>query len=146
MIVVFIDGLCEPRNPGGIAAYGFVVYKNGEKLKEGRGVAAEGPCASNNLAEYAALVAALEFLTEAGLIEDAVEVRSDSRLLVNQMSGKWRVRSGLYLPMYRRAAELAARFPRISFVWIPREENVEADSLSRLAYEEYTAKRGGGGG
>lgn len=146
MIVVFVDGLCEPRNPGGVAAYGFVIYRDGKKVKEGRGVAAEGEAASNNLAEYAALAAALEFLLNAGLAEEAVEVRSDSLLLVNQMTGKWRVCGGLYVPMYRRAAELASRFQRISFVWVPREENIEADSLSRAAYEEYVGKRGGGGG
>lgn len=142
MIVVFVDGLCEPRNPGGVAAYGFVIYKDGKVIERGYGVAGEGPGASNNLAEYAALVAALEFLLEAGLVGESVKICSDSRLLVNQMSRRWRARGGLYVPMYRRAAELAARFPKISFVWVPREENVEADSLSRLAYEEYIAKKG----
>lgn len=105
-LIVYIDGLCLPRNPGGIAAFGYVIYRDGVKLKEGYGVSAEGAEASNNLAEYAALTTALKEIIESGWMYKEVEVYSDSLLLVNQMSSRWRARGGRYLNMYRKALEL----------------------------------------
>ena len=142
MIMVYVDGLCEPRNPGGVASYGFAVYSGDEKLHEQSGVVGEGSGMSNNVAEYAALFEALEWLLGQELKDEEVIVRSDSRLLVNQMSGHWLSHGGLYADKYSEALKLASHFTRISFVWVPREQNVEADSLSRKAYEEYSVSKG----
>jgi len=59
------------------------------------------------------------------------------------MKGGWKVRKGLYVQKYLDAKDLAGRFDRITFKWIPREDNEEADALSRVAYSEATilAKR-----
>lgn len=133
MIVVFIDGLCLPTNPG-IGAYGFVVYRNGEKISEGRGPA--GQLVTNNYSEYFALIRALKSIISN--LEEPVVIKSDSKLLVNQMRGDWRVKRGEYLPKYREAKELASRFKSLKFAWIPRESNAYADELSRRAYTEFT--------
>ena len=89
---------------------------------------------SSNVAEYAALCAALEFLLTKKQEDSVIEVRSDSTLVVNQMSGKWKFRKGLYHEKYLEAVRLCARFAKLRFRWIPREENEEADLLSREAY------------
>ena len=93
---------------------------------------------SNNVAEYAALCEALTFLVSKKLITISTEVRSDSRLLVNQMNGNWKVRKGFYVKKCLEAKNLAGQFERITFKWIPREDNEEADALSREAYSEAT--------
>ena len=138
-IVVYVDGLCEPVNPGGVATYGYAV-RNGTTAGVVRkfGVVGCGPEMSNNVAEYAALCEVLEFLLNAKMNRLPIEVRSDSRLLVNQMNGIWRAHKGLYVEKYLEAKNLTGQFDRITFKWIPREENGEADALSREAYSEAT--------
>ncbi len=117
-----------------MGAYGFVVYRDGVKVSEGRGPA--GDRVTNNYSEYFALIRALQSIISN--LDEPVVVKSDSRLIVNQMSGEWKVKKGAYLPKYREAKELARRFKSLKFVWIPRERNAEADELSRRAYSEFT--------
>jgi len=136
-VTVYFDGLCEPHNPGGIATYGFVVYVNGEKVHEGHGVVGEGKGMSNNVAEFSGLAAALEWLLVRGYQKDKIVVRGDSQLAINLINGVWSARGGLYYPYYLKATELASKFSNISFEWVPRARNEEADDLSRKAYEEY---------
>jgi ribonuclease HI len=141
-MIVYVDGLCEPKNPGGTATYGFAVYSNNRKLVAEAGVTGAGPSMSNNVAEYSALCEALKWLGKHDLQHENVIVKSDSRLLVNQMSGRWKTRRGFYLNKFLEARKLASAFLKISFFWVPREENTEADELSRRAYQEYLkAKR-----
>ena len=139
---MYVDGLCEPKNPGGTATYGFAVFSNSRKLVAEAGVTGAGPSMSNNVAEYSALCEALKWLEKHGLQHENVIIKSDSRLLVNQMSGRWRINRGLYLNRFFEARKLASAFQKISFSWVPREENTEADELSRKAYREHlNAKR-----
>ena len=135
MIVVHIDGLCEPVNPGGTATFGFAIRDNGTVMARKCGIVGKGPAMSNNVAEYAALCEALEFLLQKRRENSPIEVRADSALVVNQMSGKWKLRKGLYREKYQEAVRLGAQFSDLRFRWIPREENEEADELSREAYE-----------
>lgn len=132
----------EPVNPGGVACWGFVVYKHNVKLFTGKGVVGEGAEMSNNVAEYSALVKALKKLVKHGWHNEKVVIFSDSQLLVNQMNRLWKAYEGLYYPYYVEAVKLTQHFSNISFVWIPREQNKEADSLSRQAYEEYCKAKG----
>ena len=134
-IVVYVDGLCEPVNPGGTATYGYVVRNDaGRDIARKSGVVGKGTGMSNNVAEYAALCEALRYLIREKMTLLPVEIRSDSRLLVNQMKGEWKFHKGLYAQKYRDAKALATQFDRVKFRWIPREENKEADALSREAY------------
>src|SRR5437660_9217185 len=134
-IIVHVDGLCEHVNPGGTATYGYVVNNDASAgIVKRYGVVGQGPEMSNNVAEYAALCEALRFLISEKLARLPIEIRSDSRLVVNQMKGEWKFHKGLYAQKYRDAKALATQFDRVKFRWIPREENKEADALSREAY------------
>jgi ribonuclease HI len=135
MIIVYFDGLCYPRNPGGVAAYGYLIHRDGELIQRGLGVVGEGKGMTNNVAEYEALKAAAQWIKDRG-IEDRIAFKGDSLLVVKQMKGEWKVRSATsrkYVPEIRKL--LAGR--DVSFVWVNREENEEADELSREAYRRY---------
>lgn len=135
-VTVYIDGACEPRNPGGIACYGYVIYRGEELVASGYGVHSRGAGATNNVAEHAAAIAALTRLLELGLHRARVELRSDIQLLVCQVRGIYAVRSAQLRALYRQLHSLASRFPFLRWEWVPREANREADALSRRAYEE----------
>jgi ribonuclease HI len=126
--VVYIDGRAE-GNPGR-GAFAYVVYRDGKKLAEDGGFA--GDDVTNNYAEYCALVAALERMRVLGA-DDDITVKSDSKLLVGQMSRGWKVKGGGYVEKYREARDLVREFGSLHFEWIPREENQEADLLTRIA-------------
>ena len=91
-LVLNFDGLCEPKNPGGVAAWGYLVRRDGRVVHEASGLAAPpGPGATNNVAEYAALIEGLRWLAANHQDADIV-VRGDSKLIVSQASGRWRRR------------------------------------------------------
>jgi len=140
-IEVYFDGACEPVNPGGIATFGFVIYRNGEMLKEGEGLACKpfSSYASNNVAEYTAMLKALEFVVKNGLCDEHVHVtvKGDSQLTIRQMNGVYAVRAPRIIPLFKRAKELTKNIKHIRFVWVPREQNTAADDLSHQAYTEY---------
>lgn len=92
---------------------------------------------TNNVAEYRAAILGLERASELGV--DEVTVRSDSQLLVNQLTGRYRVRTEHLVPLYRRAAALARGFARVRFQHVPRERNTEADRLANRAVDEWLA-------
>ena len=131
----YVDGLSEPTNPG-TGTYGFVIYDGRRKLAEGSGLAGEG--VTSNFAEYTALLEALKKLKSMG-VED-VEVKSDSKLVVGQMSQGWKIKGGMYVEKLKEARDLIKEFRSVSFEWIPREENSEADLLTRVAYERHRKK------
>jgi ribonuclease HI len=129
---VYVDGLAQPRNPG-TGTYGYVVYEGEKKVAEGGGLA--GYDVTSNFAEYTALVEALKKLKERRVTGDIV-VKSDSQLLVGHMSKGWKVKGGGYLEKLKEARELLREFHSVTFEWIPREENEEADLITRVAYEK----------
>lgn len=138
-IILMFDGLCEPYNPGGIATYGFLVYRNGEKLYEEGGFVGAGiwgDDVSNNVAEYTALIKGMEYILRQGHRGPLV-VRGDSQLVIRQMRGEYAVRARRLIKLHQRAKELANNFERITFEWVPREENAESDKLCRVAYEAF---------
>jgi len=139
MITIFFDGLCRPRNPGGVATYGYVIYKDGEKVKSGCGVVGSGAGMTNNVAEYSALKRAAEWVSRNGG-DDEIVIKSDSQLVIHQMNGTWQIKSETskkFVPEIRRLME--GRKTR--FIWIPREQNAEADLLSNVAYSQSGGKR-----
>jgi len=139
MITVYFDGLCYPKNPCGVAAYGYLIYEDGELLHKGFGAVGEGPGMTNNVAEYEGLLAALFWIKDNGL-NDKVGVRGDSQLVINQISGRWQVKSGTSSKYVPEIKEMMNGMD-VVLEWIPREKNGEADELSRLAYERYMAKK-----
>jgi probable phosphoglycerate mutase len=89
--------------------------------------------ATNNVAEYSALIFALEAAFE---IDPAAEivVRMDSKLVVEQMSGRWKIKHPDMLSLGARVQQLIAG-KNVEFVWIPREQNVLADALANRAMD-----------
>jgi ribonuclease HI len=132
-VTVYIDGLAQPRNPG-VGTYGYVIYDGTEKLAEGSGLAGRG--VTSNFAEYTAFAEALKKVKALGLAGDLL-VKSDSQLLVGQMGEGWKVKGGMYIEKLKEARDLLREFGSIRFEWIPREQNEEADLLTRVAYEEH---------
>ena len=84
--------------------------------------------ATNNVAEYTACIEGLRRAAELGARE--VVVRSDSHLLVEQLSGRYRVRNARLRELHREAVALAGRFDRVRYEHVPRELNREADRLA----------------
>jgi probable phosphoglycerate mutase len=93
---------------------------------------------TNNVAEYRGLIAGLTAARELGA--RSVAVRMDSKLVVEQMSGRWKVKHQSMIPLAREARELQESFDAVSYEWIPREQNTHAD---RLANEAMDRGRGG---
>jgi ribonuclease HI len=110
-----------------------VIYDGSRKLAEGNGLA--GRDVTSNYAEYTALVEALKRLKSLG-VEGDVLIKSDSKLLVGQMSEGWKVKGGMYVGKLKEARDLMKEFGSMRFEWIPREQNQEADLLTRVAYEK----------
>jgi len=131
---VFIDGACEPINPGGTASYGLVIKSGTETLLKKSGIVGSGKEMSNNVAEYSGLISFLEWYHKNNR-NDQVIVYSDSQLLINQMNRTWTVKGGLYKPYRDKALSLLTQeiSQRIRYKWISKEENYEADKLSKEA-------------
>jgi probable phosphoglycerate mutase len=130
-LVVEADG--GSRGNPGPAGYGAVVRDavSGEVLAE----AAESlGVTTNNVAEYRGLIAGLT--KAAQIAPDAdVEARLDSKLVVEQMSGRWRIKHPDMKPLALEAQKLASGFSSIRFTWIPRERNKHADRLANEAMD-----------
>ena len=132
MTRVLIEADGGSRGNPGPAGYGAVVLDavTGEVLAER---AAGLGRATNNVAEYSGLIAGLTAAIDVGATD--VEVRMDSKLVVEQMSGRWQVKHPDMKPLARQAAALVARLPRVRFTWIPREQNKHADRLANEAMD-----------
>ena len=135
MVEVYFDGLCQPVNPGGIACYAFVVKKDGKTIHSDFGVAGEpfSNDATNNVAEYTALIKALEWLVANNFSSSKVEVIGNSEFVVNQQNGKYKIRSKRIVPLYRKVLLLRDKFSDIHIKHVPGEENKEADRLTNIA-------------
>jgi len=129
---LFTDG--GARGNPGPAAYGYVL-----EAEDGTLLAAHGEAigvATNNVAEYSALIAGLEKAVELQLPE--VEVISDSELMVKQMRGEYRIKNQALQELSRRAAALARTLRSVTYTAVRREHNELAD---RLVNEALDAQR-----
>jgi ribonuclease HI len=133
-IQVYFDGLCQPCNPGGIACYAFIVLKEEDTIHSQYGLAAYD--STNNVAEYTGVIRALEWLLKNNYKNENIVVRGDSRLVINQVKRKFKVKAPKIIPLYRGVMSLISKFNNIQFEWIPREQNTEADRLSYLAHQD----------
>lgn len=132
---VYFDGACEPVNPGGTGGIGVLVYRSGELIYSAGRIIGRGPEISSNVAEYAALIEGLKFLILNDAQSRPVLVCGDSKLVIEQMAGRWKIRGGLYLDRAMSCKALVSQFKDISFKWIPRELNREADRLSKCGWK-----------
>ena len=134
MIEAWFDGCCEPKNPGGHAAWGAAVDVDGVSVYRKGGYCGSGPSMSNNVAEYCAFInVAQECMKHSGVIE----IRGDSKLVVMQLNGKWRTHGGLYMPFYQEAKQYWLKIrDRSRLTWIPREQNDICDVLSKQVLKD----------
>lgn len=115
----------------GHAAYGCLLKCDGKTVFSDSGyIGASRTRLSVNCAEYAGLISLLKYLISAD-IENA-KIFGDSKLVVFQMARRWKVKAGIYLPYYTEAAPLRDRLPKVTYQWIPRARNEEADDLSKI--------------
>ena len=128
---LFFDGCCEPRNPGGTAGYGAIIYRGDKEVWRHAGMLPASPTNSNNVAEYLALNAALDWFLTNGLTDGPILIKGDSQLVINQCSGKWRIKGGLYAEYARAACAKLTSFRSIRLEWVNRKENALADELSK---------------
>jgi ribonuclease H / adenosylcobalamin/alpha-ribazole phosphatase len=129
-VVVEADG--GSRGNPGPAGYGSVVWSADRSIVLAESKRAIGR-ATNNVAEYRGLIAGLE--EAAKLHASEVAVSMDSKLVVEQMSGRWKVKHPDLAELHAQARTLASRFDRISYTWIPRAENSHADRLANEAMD-----------
>lgn len=127
MLILYADGGCFP-NPGN-GTFG-VVAKVGDvvlaRISERIGHA------TNNIAEWRGAIAALQYAIDTRAM--AVELRMDSRLVVEQVNGRWKVENAGLKPLAEQGkallAELRRRGVAVNVKWVPREQNTEADELT----------------
>ncbi len=127
---LFTDG--GARGNPGPAAYAYVLEAEDDTVLDSDGQPIG--VATNNVAEYRALVAGLERAAELGI--DELEVVSDSELLVKQMRGEYRVKNEALQALNRQAAGLARRFESIVYTAVRREQNELADRLVNEALDD----------
>ena len=128
--VAYVDGASR-GNPGP-AAYAVVLQGPGGQTQFEIGKYFGR--ATNNVAEYYALIAALDAAQSRGI--KRLLVRSDSELLVRQMQGRYKVKSADLKPLHERAQKLARGFGYFAIEHVPREQNSEADALANRALDE----------
>jgi ribonuclease HI len=126
---LYTDG--GSRGNPGPAAYAFVLESADGTVLDARGESIG--VATNNVAEYAALVAGLERAAEVGV--DELEVVSDSELMVKQMRGEYKVKNRALQDLFLDASRLARKVGRVTYTAVRREHNELADSLVNEALD-----------
>jgi probable phosphoglycerate mutase len=130
VITAYFDG--GARGNPGPAGFGVqIVDDNGQVLAE----IAEGiGIATNNVAEYRGLLAALQWAVDHGVT--ALHVRGDSLLLIQQMRGAYKVKHEGLIPLHRQARGLCERIGRVTFEHVRRKQNNDADRLSNIGMDQ----------
>jgi ribonuclease HI len=137
-LIVSCDGAAR-GNPGPAGIGAVITRKDGtevERIAEGIGVA------TNNVAEYRAAIAGLARAAELGATD--VLLRSDSRLLVQQLLGRFRVKNPTLQRLHMEARALLSGFRRVRIEHVPRESNKEADRAANQGVDEWLAGEGEG--
>jgi ribonuclease HI len=144
VLTIYTDGAAR-GNPGP-AAFAYVITRPGHAAVEEHGCLGD---ATNNVAEYTALVKALDRARELG--GRRIHVHSDSELVIKQMLGHYKVKHEGLRPLYEEAKHLSSDFDTVTFRHVRREENRRADELCNQALDgatrqaakqsEQTAKR-----
>jgi ribonuclease HI len=143
-LLIHFDGACGPKNPGGIATYGYTVSDTKfNELEAHYGLAYNGgPMATNNVAEYVALGSALRFLLDAEW-SGYLTIFGDSQLVVRQISKIYGFRKQHLRTLCKRCWEILDIIcpDGYDIGWIPRDKNARADELSKLAYQKISGKK-----
>jgi ribonuclease HI len=132
-VIVSCDGASR-GNPGPAGIGIQITDDDGAVLAEiARGIGET----TNNVAEYTAVIEGLSRADELGAA--TVTLRSDSLLLINQLTGRYRVKTAHLEPLHRRVRSIAAGFEGVSFEHVRREQNQEADRLANEGVDRWLA-------
>lgn len=130
-LIIYTDGASR-GNPGP-ASYGFTVSDKNKKLvyEEGKYIGT----ATNNIAEYSAVVSAFEWISKN--IKGDIEIRlyADSKLVAEQLSGKWKIKNPGLKPLFYQIKALETNFKSATYTHVPREQNTIADRLANQALD-----------
>ena len=149
MILLYFDGACEP-NPGGVATFGFIIRDLPGRAEPVLGSGVIAPTSvpvTNNVAEWVALGKALAFvdanyrsvLKPAG--EHQLLISGDSKLVIEQLNGRWACNADNLKPLLARCRELLKSIDcEWSATWIGRDFNTATDHLTQSAYVGATGK------
>ena len=129
-VEIYIDGASR-GNPGD-AGIGIKIIEPGKEPREIKRYLGK---LTNNPAEYAALIEALEAAKD--LIVRPIRIFTDSQLVANQVNGLWKVKHKEIIPLNKKARNLFSEYGDITIRHIRREQNTEADRLANLAIDEY---------
>jgi ribonuclease HI len=137
-MILFFDGGCEPRNPGGRMMSAFVIIDDHGTEHTGAITTDPAPTNTNNLAEWTALGIGIRKALELAETPIALEIRGDSKLVIEQLCGGWACNTPHLRRCRDRCRELLtySRIERWAAKWIPREQNERADQLGREAYRK----------
>ncbi len=131
-LIIYTDGGARGNpGPAGAGAIGLVGETVVFELKKYL-----GPVQTNNWAEYEAVVLALQEAKLCGLGGSALEIRMDSKLVVEQISGNWKIKEPTLKPQAAKVHVELKDFPNYKFTYVPRAENSEADRLVNEALDE----------
>jgi ribonuclease HI len=135
-LIVYSDGAAR-GNPGPAGIGAVVLDQDGEVVAE----VAEGiGIATNNVAEYRAALAGLEAAREAGA--RSVHLRADSRLLIEQLAGRFRVKNPTLVRLHQQVRDVLQGFDEVSFEHVRREKNRHADRLANRGVDDWLATLG----
>lgn len=130
-LTIYTDGASR-GNPGP-ASYGFVILDRAGNIIHKKGNAIG--IATNNVAEYTAVHEALKYAAGIKSRISAVELYADSKLVAEQLSGRFKVKAKHLMPIIERIKIMAMELGGVSYHHIPRSENMLADSLANLALD-----------
>lgn len=145
LLRVHFDAACEPRNPSGNIGVGVIAVCDGDVVHEYSKFYPAAKNNSNNVGEYMGFIEAVQFITyfidqvNSGYFVERIEIRGDSKLVIEQMMNRWRIKNGLYVKYAKEAKELWRNLQSLagqmkiplSLQWLPREQNEIADKLSK---------------
>ena len=126
-VIIFTDGTAEP-NPGPAAIGATIKSEQGRLITS---ISQRIGRATNNQAEYRALIAALQEALRLGAKE--VDINMDSELVVRQINGEYRVKNAALKPLYQQVKHLLGLLEGFTITHIPRQQNSEADKLANIA-------------
>ena len=132
-LIIYTDGASR-GNPGH-ASYGFTISDRSDKLlyEEGRYIGT----ATNNVAEYTAVLQALKYIKKRyGEKQLEIELYADSKLVVEQLSGRYKIKSVHLKPIVERIRMLSLELGGVIHSHVPRSKNTEADRLANVALDQ----------
>ena len=136
MIELWIDGSYFILNQEKIASAGLIIKKGEITIAKSSKITGKGKEMNNNIAEYNAFIYALREIKRRQLDTEEILIRSNSRLLVDQMNGSWKAKTETIFPLYREARQIAINL-KLKIKWISKEVNIEANEMARLALKNW---------